>query len=133
MQRVVGFLFALLVFCTAIEATEPVLEIQLNGQRLEGTPLQWSSDEVLFMGRDGQLWRFPPTAAKQPRKLAGTFHAYSANEMRGMLKAEFGKAFEVTGTGHYLVVHPVGERDQWGQRFEELYRDFLHYFQVRGW
>ena len=30
------------------------------------------------------------------------------------------------------MVHPRGERDVWGKRFEELYRSFVHYFTVRG-
>jgi hypothetical protein len=38
----------------------------------------------------------------------------------------------VTGTGHYLVVHPKGQKDRWAQRFEDLYRSFVHYFSVRG-
>jgi hypothetical protein len=51
--------------------------------------------------------------------------------MRGMLQREFSN-LEVSGTGHYLVVHPAGERDHWADRFEELYRSFVHYFAVRG-
>jgi hypothetical protein len=35
--------------------------------------------------------------------------------------------------GHYLVVHPAGQRDQWAPRFEALYRSFVHYFAARGW
>jgi hypothetical protein len=51
--------------------------------------------------------------------------------MQSQLMAELGKGFEVTGTGHYLVAHPVGE-NAWSQRFEELYRNFVLYFSVRG-
>jgi hypothetical protein len=40
--------------------------------------------------------------------------------------------YEVTGTSHYLVAHPGGERDRWAQRFEDLYRSFVHYISVRG-
>jgi hypothetical protein len=123
----------LIVLGVPLSAADPTLEVQLNGQRLEGKALAWSAAEVLFLARDGQMHRFPPSAAKQARKLSSAFRCYSPNEMRGMLKAEFGQAFEVTGTGHYLVVHPAGQRDQWAQRFEELYRSFVHYFQVRSW
>jgi hypothetical protein len=47
--------------------------------------------------------------------------------------SEFGQGYEVSGVGHYLVVHPAGKRDQWAPRFEELYRSFVHYFSARGW
>jgi hypothetical protein len=49
-----------------------------------------------------------------------------------MLLGELGRDYEVTSTGHYLVAHPRGQRDQWPERFEQLYRAFLHYFSVRG-
>jgi hypothetical protein len=52
--------------------------------------------------------------------------------MRARLQAEFGRAFDVTGAGHYLVVHPRGQSGAWAERFERLYRSFRHYFQVRG-
>jgi hypothetical protein len=52
--------------------------------------------------------------------------------MRGQLMREFGDHFDVSGTGNYLVVHPAGQRDLWAQRFEELFRSFVHYFSVRG-
>jgi hypothetical protein len=49
-----------------------------------------------------------------------------------VLQKEFGKQFDVSATRHYLVVHPKGERDQWANRFEDLYKRFEHYFRVRG-
>jgi hypothetical protein len=52
--------------------------------------------------------------------------------LRSRLSQEFGRGFEVSSTGHYLVVHPLGQSDQWSKRFEELYRSFVHYFSVRG-
>ena len=52
--------------------------------------------------------------------------------MKTALQQEFDKRFEVSTTRHYLVVHPQGERDQWADRFEELYNRFEHYFRVRG-
>jgi hypothetical protein len=38
----------------------------------------------------------------------------------------------VSAIRHYVVVHPRGERDQWPDRFEQLYDRFNHYFSVRG-
>jgi hypothetical protein len=52
--------------------------------------------------------------------------------VRFVLQSEFGDGYDVSGTGHYLVVHPAGQRDYWAERFEELYRSFVHYFAVRG-
>ena len=45
---------------------------------------------------------------------------------------EFGREYDVSGTGQYLVVHPAGQRDLWADRFERLYRSMVHYFTARG-
>ncbi len=108
------------------------IELLLNGQRIEGTPLAASSDLVFFLGRDGRLWEFHPNEATEYHKTAGDFRSYSANVMRGQLEAEFGQAYEVSGTGHFLVAHPRGQKDYWVDRFEDMYRSFVLYFSVRG-
>jgi hypothetical protein len=106
--------------------------LDLRGRRIEGTPLHVSPKSVLLLGRDGHLWDFAPSEAKNFRKVSNTFRSYTQGEMRGQLMREFGRQYSVSGTGHYLVVHPAGQRDQWAGRFEQLYRSFFHYFTARG-
>jgi hypothetical protein len=60
------------------------------------------------------------------------FKGYSAAEMRERLSKELGKDFEITHTGHYLVASPRGSKQDWAPRFEEMYRQFVHYFTIRG-
>lgn len=116
-----------------LTAAEPLIRLDLRGRTLEGTPLAASEKEVLFLGRDGQLAEFPPNLAMNYSRLPGNFRSYSQAEVRGGLLREFGQGYEVSGVGHYLVVHPAGKRDQWAPRFEELYRSFVQYFAARGW
>jgi hypothetical protein len=122
--------------CAAhVQAQPPakwMLELTLQGRKIEGTPLAWSTRAVHLMGRDGQLWEFPPSQAADYRKTSDRFQSYSISELRALLLRDLGEGFEVSGTGHYLVAHPQGRRDQWAQRFEDLYRSFAHYFSVRG-
>ncbi len=99
---------------------------------LEGKPLSWNSKQMLLFGRDGRLYEFNPKLAKEARKTSPTFVAYSAAEMKALLQQEFDNRFEVSVTRHYVVVHPRGGRDEWANRFEELYNRFGHYFRVRG-
>jgi len=117
----------------ALHAAEPLIRLDLRGKTLEGMPLAVSEKEVLFLARDGQLAEFPPNLATNYSRLAGNFRSYSQAEVRGALLREFGQGYEVSGVGHYLVVHPAGKRDQWAPRFEELYRSFVQYFAARGW
>ena len=111
---------------------EWMLELKLKGRKIEGAPLAWDRHLVHLLGRDGGLWEFRPDEATDYWKTSNRFRSYSPSEFRAVLLRELGKGFEVSGTGHYLVAHPRGERDKWAGRFEDLYRSFVHYFSVRG-
>jgi Protein of unknown function (DUF1570) len=91
-----------------------------------------TASETLILGRDGQLWALETGTIKSASVLPNPFHPFSAHEIRGELLREFGEGFDVSGTGHFIVVHPAGEKDRWAGMFEDLYRRMLHYFSVRG-
>lgn len=116
----------------AIDASRGLLELRLGKTRIEGMPLAWSKQRVFLLARDGRMWDFPPGEAEDFQKLPGRFSSYSAGVMRNQLQSELGREFEVTGTGRYLVAYPAGQKNLWAERFEELYRSFVHYFGVRG-
>ena len=120
--------------CSALAAgpAQAMVEFMLHGREVEGVPIYWNDEQVHLLGRDGRLWQFEPTEASDFRKTSAHFHGYSPSEFRAVLLRELGGGYEVSGTGHYLVAHPRGQRDKWAERFEELYRSFVHYFSVRG-
>lgn len=134
-SRLILALFAGLALATStLFAAEPsrwTLSMKVDGRYLEGTPLSWDDENVFLLSREGRLYDFKPSEAKDPRKSSPNFTGYSAAEMRDRLTKELGKSFEVTHTGHYLVAHPRGKKE-WAPRFEEMYRQFVHYFTVRG-
>ena len=111
---------------------EWMVKLILKGQEVEGTPLAWNARQVQLLGRDGRLWKFHPSQATDFRKTSSRFSSYSTSELRTALLRSLGRRYEVSGTSHYLVAHPRGQRDKWAQRFEDLYRSFVHYFSVRG-
>ncbi|MGI8982181.1 MAG: DUF1570 domain-containing protein [Pirellulaceae bacterium] len=115
-----------------IAIAQQAFKLQLFGRWVEGTPLVATEKQVFLLARDGQMWEFAPSEAQSYSKSSSTFHAYSQAEMRGQLMREFGSKFEVSGSGHYLVVHLAGQKDLWAPRFEELYRSFVHYFNTRA-
>jgi hypothetical protein len=129
----IAFLAAGFVSCQSASGDSGwTMRLELRGQRIEGMPLYAGPKSVLLLGRDGHLWDFPPSDAKNFSKISSTFRSYTQGEMRGQLMGEFGRQYNVTGTGHYLVVHPAGQRDHWAGRFELLYRSFQRYFTARG-
>ena len=116
----------------ALAEAKFMIEIDVHGQRIEGKPLYWSDARVQLMLRDGQLFDFRSRDARKFKKTSTQFRSYTAGELSSRLSAELGPQFEITGTGHYLVAHPRGQRDHWAKRFESLYRSFVFYFSVRG-
>ncbi|MEX2316292.1 MAG: DUF1570 domain-containing protein [Pirellulales bacterium] len=129
-----GFLFAWAVAFgpLPVRGDEFMFRARVEGRMLEGKPLSWSSEQIVLLNRDGQLFDFNPKTATETKKTSPRFFGFTSSEMKSALQQEFGKLFDVSATRHYLVVHPVGERDQWANRFEELYKRFTHYFRVRG-
>ncbi|HUT88668.1 MAG TPA: DUF1570 domain-containing protein [Thermoguttaceae bacterium] len=135
MRSVLTAALLVLVWAIPAHARSPagwMLELELDGRKIEGMPLAWDREGVCLLGRDGRLWQFAASEAKEYRKTSSRFQSYSTSELRAMLLRDLGERYEVSGTGHYLVAHPRGERSQWRERFEDLYRSFVHYFSVRG-
>ncbi len=127
--------WALLFFAylpLVVRADEITLQLNLASGQVEGTPLAWSSKQVFLLRRDGAMLDFSPNDVKTYQQTSPRFTSYTSSEMRWQLSREFGNGFDVTGTGHFLVVHPKGQRNEWAPRFEQLYRSFAHYFSVRG-
>ncbi len=119
----------------AAEATGgDMVAATIQGQNVEGIALGGVGRELHLLGRDGRLWQLDPdrTGRRPFQKLSTPFHPYSPSEFRAVLLRELGGNYEVSGTSHYLIAHPRGQSDRWAERFEDLYRSFVHYFSVRG-
>ena len=135
MRIAINAIVVTLCWVTSARAVGParaMLELNLGGQKIEGTPLAWDSRLVYLLGRDGRLWGFDPDKVADYRVTSSRFRSYSVSEFRAVLLRELGREYEVSGTSHYLVAHRRGQRDKWAGRFENLYRSFVHYFSVRG-
>ncbi len=127
----------LLVCCLAGQAKAQgpapfMMLTHVGGESLEGQPLAWNDEQMVLMGRDGQLYEFPPKSAQKSKKTASQFRGYSIMEMRDRLREEFGKEYDISHTQHFVVVHPKGAWSVWADRLEALYRSFTHYMSVRG-
>lgn len=127
-----ALLVAVLLASPCLEAADRTLAVDVGGKHLEGLPLFANQQQVALLGRDGALYQFPPKDGSNPKQTEG-FKPYGISDFRTQLFREFGNKFDVTGTGHFLVVHPSGERDQWAERFESVYRAFNQYFTARGY
>jgi hypothetical protein len=117
---------------SAAAAPAGMVEATLQGRKVEGAALSGPGQGLRLLGRDGRLWQLDPDEVQRLTKVSTQFRPYSLSEFRAALLRELGDAYEVSGTGHYLVAHPRGQRDRWAERFEDLYRSFVQYCSVRG-
>jgi hypothetical protein len=118
-----------------VEAGGParfMMRSEVDGQTLEGRPLWWSDRQMFLLGRDGALHEFAPQDAENSQKTAPRFIPYTPSELSSQLRGEFGRAYDVTTTNHFVVVHPHGQWQAWADRLELLYRTFVHCMSVRG-
>jgi hypothetical protein len=134
LDKLVLFLGSVWSFVSIFDqsVTAQTIHVSLRGKPVEGKPVYWNEGLVALVARDGQLVTFAPSEAAEYRQLSDSFRSHSQATLRGELLREFGGQFEVSGTGQFLVVHPAGQRDEWANRFEELYRSMLHYLTARG-
>lgn len=125
----------LCLFTTGLQAQGPapfMMLTRVGNQVLEGQPLTWTQDEMLLLGRDGQLHAFPPKYAEKSKKTGTVFRGYTIMEMRSRLREEFDSSFDVSHSQHFVVAHPKGVWSVWAERMESFYRSFTHYMAVRG-
>jgi len=113
-------------------AQAQMVEFKYEGTKQYGKPIAWDSSTLLLLSRDGRAYHFPIGKISELTQLKNRFAAVSQSEMRALLLAEHGNRFQVSGTGHYLVVHPAGEGEKWSQRFEQIYRSVHAYVSTRG-
>ncbi len=108
------------------------LQFKFDGETQTFLPLGHTRHSVVALKQDGYMVEIKARDIKNP-KVVPKFRSRTQSQVRGDLLREFGKSFDVTGTGNYLVVHPRGAKDLWADRFEDLYRSMVHFFRTRGY
>lgn len=113
-------------------AANPFVEVKIIDRTIRGKILAHNAHQFWIVARDGRLTDFPIDAVTSFKPLTETFRPYTAAEARDALRREMGSAFEVVGTGHYIVCAPAGQGQAVGREFEELYRSFRVYISARS-
>jgi hypothetical protein len=124
--------FLLVRSAAAAPPVKAMVQVRLAGETIEGQPLAWSSNIIHLLARDGQLVSFRPGSTPDLRESSPRFYSYTPSEMRARLHTEFDNSFTIAVTQHYVVVYPKASKAPWAARFEDLYKQFYHYFRVRG-
>lgn len=113
-------------------ASPGLVEFQIGTKTKRGIPIMDFSNEMIVLGRDGQLHTLKGRGKETARKLEEPYQPATAIEMRTSLQEEFGREFEVVSTQHFLVVQPRGRGKKWANLFEKSHRAFIGYMSKRG-
>lgn len=131
-QLLLGLIFAGL-FAPAAWADPPAfLELSVKNERLRGKLVAMDDSKAWLMTREGRLHELEVKDIKGLQKISPRFQPMSSVEVRGGLRREFGKGFEVASSEHYLVCAPHEKAKEYAALFESIYRSFHGYFSVRG-
>jgi len=111
----------------------PVVQFMSSGRLLTGLSLAKNHATWLILGNDGQLHYLENAdELREVQTIEGEFAPATAIELRRSLTREFGPAFEVMTTKHFLVVQPQGRGSKWPETFENLHRQFTSQLKKRG-
>ena len=80
-------------------AADPTIELRLGERRLQGYAAAWSDSRVLLVGRDGHLWDFHPSQARDFSKVKDNFGGLSESDAPRALQRESSNRYVVSGKG----------------------------------
>jgi len=111
--------------------SQALIELKSADETYQGKLVAYDNHSCWLLGRDGRISEVQVESILKHRTVVPRFHRFSTIEIRDQLRREFGKEFEVVGTGHYVVCAAKGRAQKFGQLFEEVYRTFYGYFSRR--
>lgn len=134
MNRIITTLVAAAICCSsnASFAADKLLEFVLKDKKIQGKVEVLGQSSCWLLERDGRMNRVKLKDVKSFHRTGDKFRPYRAAEMRDSLRREFGKEYEVAGSGQYLVCAPRGRAKQYAEMFDGIYRTFRVNFGARG-
>ncbi len=109
------------------------VKVRKDGKTFYGKPLATDGKQMAVLRWDGRLATFPVNDPSiKVTKYSSDFKPYSTSELKQRLKKYFGNRYEISTTGHFVVIHPNGGTEFWAEPFERHYRQLNDYFQAHG-
>lgn len=126
-----GFLVLMLMEST-IYGQEQTVKVKAKGRSYFGKSLAYDGDNIVLLRRDGRISILPISRKADVEVVSNPFKPYSFESLRSKLQKEFGGKYQVSQTRNFVVVHPIGDFQNWAMPFENLYQRFRNYFSSRG-
>ncbi len=132
-SRLAGLLItAGIVGTTSPVVAAPLLELTVGDNAYVGKALAHDESVCWLAQQDGRVTEVSLKDVTSFRTVDKKFRSMKTIDIRNQLRREFGRGWEITSTGHYLVCAPKGRARSFAKSFEDLYRSFRSYFSRRG-
>ena len=129
-------MFAVAAACSAVQAMDHVtLRRDEQTLHVDGRIVLKAEDGgLLFLARDGVLWRILPKELVKQTPDDAPFRGYPVDQMIKSVLADLPKGFTVYQTAHYLIFYDTSRAyAQWcGTLFERLYPAFRNAWTHQG-
>jgi hypothetical protein len=132
-------LAVLIAFASSVPAAPGMDHVTLrrggDQQYVDGRIILEAQDHgLLFLSRDGVIWRILPTEIVNHTSDAAPFHAYPKEELIRRTLADLPKGFNVQQTEHYMIFYNGSKAyAQWcGALFERLFMAFRNAWSRQG-
>ena len=129
-------MFVVAMACSSVLAMDHVT-LRREGQMLHvdgRIELTAQDGGLLFLARDGVLWRILPKELVKQTTDNAPFRAYPVEQMAKSVLADLPKGFTVYSTAHYMIFYDTSRAyAQWcGALFERLYAAFRNAWSRQG-
>jgi hypothetical protein len=109
-----------------------LVQFSRGSKEYTGALLAEDGENYVLLQRDGRMKVVARAGSSAPNLVAASFTPFTPQTIAEGLRAEFGREYEVSHTGNYLVVHPPGKSQECAMPFEEQFLRSQQYFQLRG-
>ncbi len=97
-----------------------------------GWPIVQDSKNLVMLRRDGSIKYVSLANIQKIEKISEQFAPYTFDKFVRRLGEIHGRAYQVTPTRHFVIVHPKGQGKRWVKLFEQTYAQFVAYFSSLG-
>ncbi len=127
---------ACVCFLTAAASTaaaaQPLVQLETFDHKYEGRVVDKGRGWCVLFDRFGKMHTVETDRVVKFKKLSSAFSPHTFNRVRAKLLEDFGKAYEVGTSRHYIVCAPRGRARAYADIFEGTWRRLHMYFTIRG-
>lgn len=111
--------------------SQSLLRVKIGDTTYEGKAVASDNRRFWLMSCDGRLDLLEFDKITSFEKVSTQFKSDSIVKVRDDLKKQYGRNFEITAKGHYVVCAPRGRAGEYARLLDGIYNRFFSYFRVR--